>query len=102
MHSFIQSKHSEVTRLCAVHRVSRLELFGSAAGDSFAPDRSDLDFLVEFQTMPPADLSENFFGLKEDLEALFDRPVDLVELAPIRNPYFLAAIAPTRVEVYAA
>ena len=70
----------------------RLDLFGSAAGDDFDPARSDLDFLVEFQPVPPGGYADAFFGLKESLEQLFGRPVDLVAAAAIRNPYFRESV----------
>jgi len=36
------------------------------------------------------------------LMRLFGRPVDLVMIRAIRNPYFLQEIEPTRVLLYAA
>jgi hypothetical protein len=36
----------------------------------------------------------------EDLERLFEAPVDLVELAPIRNPFFRQAVAETQEVLY--
>jgi hypothetical protein len=53
---------------------------------------------VEFEATP--DL-KNYFGLKEDLEALFRRPVDLVMFQAVRNPYIRAAIARDRQLLYA-
>ncbi len=102
MHPSIETKRLDIAQLCVRYRVSRLDLFGSGTGDSFDPARSDLDFLVQFQAMSPIEQADCFFGLKEGLEAVLDRPVDLVELAPIRNPYLLAAIESTRIQVYAA
>ena len=43
-----------------------------------------------------------YFGLKEDLEALFGRPVDLVSTAALENPYFAESVASTSRELYAA
>lgn len=91
-----------LAELCARYRVVRLELFGSGTGETFQPDSSDLDFLVQFQSMPPADHAGAYFGLHDALEALFHRPVDLVELQAIRNPYFLEAIEHSRIVLYAA
>ena len=59
-------------------RVRRLELFGSAADDSFDPGRSDVDFLVEFETLADGEHADAYFGLKESLASLLARPVDLV------------------------
>jgi len=55
--------------------VDRLELFGSATTDAFAPQRSDLDFLVQFDANP-SKLFDRYFGLKQSLETLYDREVD--------------------------
>jgi predicted nucleotidyltransferase len=63
------------------------ELFGSATREDFAPG-SDLDFLVEFES---GGSLESYLGLRNDLEALFGRAVDLVMPTAIRNPYVRAA-----------
>jgi len=54
--------------------VKRLALFGSAARDELRDD-SDIDLLVEFEG--PATF-DGYFGLKDHLETLLGRPVDLV------------------------
>ena len=51
-----------------------LSLFGSAARDELRPD-SDIDLLVEFDG--PASF-DRYFNLKDHLEQLLGRPVDLV------------------------
>ncbi|WP_428119162.1 nucleotidyltransferase family protein [Candidatus Poriferisodalis sp.] len=91
-----------VKQLCKRFNVLRLDLFGSAARGSFDPDRSDLDFLVDFQPVALDDYSNTYFGLLEALEDLFDRSVDLVVRAAIKNPYFLEAVETTRIPVYEA
>jgi len=45
---------------------------------------------------------ETYFGLKEALEALFGRPVDLVEPGAVRNPYLKAGIDGSREPVFEA
>jgi len=92
MKEIIQQKIKELAEVCHKRNVRQLALFGSAATDDFDPQSSDLDFLVEFLPMPPAQHADSYFGLQEDLERLFSMPVDLVESAPIRNPYFREAI----------
>jgi predicted nucleotidyltransferase len=82
--------------------VRRLELFGSAVGDGFDPQRSDMDFLVEFEPLTEGQHADMYFGLRESLGSLFSRPVDLVMTRAIRNRYFLEAIEPTRTLLYAA
>ena len=57
----------------------RLAVFGSAErGTDFDPARSDVDLLYEFEPMSPDAYVDSYFDLKEALERLFDRPVDLV------------------------
>ena len=98
----IAQRRNEISELCRRYRVRRLELFGSAAGETFDPHRSDVDFLVEFEPLADGEHADAYFGLRESLESLLGRPVDLVMTRAIRNPYFLEAIAPTRTLLYAA
>jgi predicted nucleotidyltransferase len=73
--------------------------FGSAVGESFDPESSDVDFLVEFDIRPGFDYFGTYFGLKEGLERILGRPVDVVS---VRNPYFRDRVMQTREPVYAA
>ena len=102
MHRIITQNFMEIIRICTHRKVRRLAVFGSAAGDRFDPKKSDLDLLVEFEKMQPAEHAEQFFGLAEDLEHLLNHPVDLVEPGPIRNPYFRKSLDETQVVIYTA
>lgn len=103
MHRLIQEKIADIAALCRRYHVRSLAVFGSAArGESFDPTRSDVDFLVEFEARTDLSPLEEFFGLQTDLSRLLERPVDLVELGAIRNPYVLASINQAREIVYAA
>ncbi|OFV96495.1 MAG: hypothetical protein A3H28_06160 [Acidobacteria bacterium RIFCSPLOWO2_02_FULL_61_28] len=102
MNAFVQEKAGELGDICKKRDVRRLALFGSAASGSFDPASSDLDFLVEFQPLSPAQHADNYFGLQEDLERLFGVSVELVEPGPIQNPYFRQAVEETQVLLYAA
>ena len=94
-------KTRELVGLCERYGVRRLELFGSAVGGRFDPQHSDLDFLVTFGPVQDLGLAEQYFGLKDELERLFSRPVDLVELDAVDNPYFLEAVQTERQLLYA-
>jgi uncharacterized protein len=98
----ISLHREELRQLCRRFHVRRLDVFGSAVRGDFDPARSDLDFLVEFQHLPPGAYADAFFGLKEALEQLLGRPVDLVAAAAIRNPYFRESVERTRSLLYAA
>ena len=90
-----------LARACRAHGVSRLTIFGSATSAQFDTKRSDVDFLVEFAP-GPEDAFADYFGLREDLETLLDRDVDLVMTSAVRNPYFSAAASEGAEEIYAA
>lgn len=99
----ISLHREELRELCRRFHVRRLDLFGSAARGDFVPERSDLDFLVEFDSGAPDALSlKTYFGLKESLEALFGRNVDLIEPGAMRNPYLKASVERSREPVFEA
>ena len=103
MISIFEDRRAEVAALCERYGVKRLDLFGSAAGDGFDPEASDLDFVVSFERRDPPELFDRYFGLKEDLEELFGRGVDLVtEGALLKDPDFAEGISGKRVSLYAA
>ena len=98
----LEEKALELREICRRWQVERLLLFGSSARGFFDPASSDLDFLVQFPKLSPAQHAESYFGLQEDLERLFGRSVDLVEPGPIRNPYFRQAVEQSQELIYAA
>ena len=99
----VANRVDELKGLCSRYRVSRLELFGSAANGQYRPAESDLDFVVEFQAAALAEgYADAYFGLFEELERLFEIPVDLVVRSAIRNPYFLQSVEETRTSIYEA
>ena len=102
MNQSVQARMNDLARICQQYRVSRLELFGSAAGDEFDPQRSDMDFLVDFLPLQEGQHFDCYFGLLEALSDLFQRPVDLVMSGSIRNPYFLQSVNKNRTPLYAA
>src|SRR5262249_36187177 len=79
MQANIVEKRDALAAICRRHGVTRLEVFGSAArGVDVDPARSDIDFLVTFKSAVRNDLAV-FLDLKEALEKLLGRSVDLVE-----------------------
>ncbi len=98
----IENQKEELILLCRRYRVSRLELFGSSTSDQFDPKQSDFDFLVDFLPLSPRDHADAYFGLLEALQDRFQRPIDLVEVKAIRNPYFQNTVNRSKVLLYAA
>lgn len=80
----------EIEKICKKYEAKSLTLFGSALTEEFNPDSSDLDFLLELTT--PENGFDRYFGIKEELEKLLNREVDLVMPKAIRNPYLKESI----------
>ena len=102
MNAIIENNRTQIEALCARFGVLRLEVFGSAAGNQFDPGRSDVDFLLYFGGTYDPSLARRYFGLKEALEALLGRGVDLVMVGALTNPHFIESVNRTRQVVYAA
>lgn len=103
MHSLIETRLPEIGALCRKLAIRRLDLFGSAVGNSFDVNTSDVDVLVEFDTTRPNfDYFNTYFALKEGLERILGRTVDVVSITSIRNPYFRDQVMRTRESLYAA
>ncbi|MDP1821385.1 MAG: nucleotidyltransferase family protein [Acidimicrobiales bacterium] len=90
-----------IALLCERFGVRRLSVFGSAVTGDFSPERSDVDFLVEFDPALGGRF-DAYFGLKEELERLLGRPIDLVMPKALDNPYFAASVERSRRELFAA
>lgn len=95
----IELHRSSLENACREFSLRRMDLVGSAARADFQCDR-DVDFLVTFEG--DSRLFHRYFGLKERLEAIFQRQVDLIEERAVRNPYVRRALQKDRVKVYGA
>ena len=98
----VANRKQQIRTLCRRHHVKRLDVFGSAVNGDFNPDESDIDFLVQFDDAPPKPWYGNHIDLKEDLESLSNRTVDLIDDTAIKNPYFRKSVDETREQIYAA
>ncbi|MBN1962075.1 MAG: nucleotidyltransferase domain-containing protein [Deltaproteobacteria bacterium] len=79
--------------------MKRLGLFGSVLTNSFSPN-SDVDVLVVFDSDDNIDYFENYFRLKEQLEIIFERKVDLIVDKPFKNYVFSKAVEQSRLTIY--
>lgn len=101
MHLLIEKNREAIATLCRRHGVRKLEVFGSILRGDFDPARSDVDVLVEFEANAAGSFT-NFLDLKESLQAVFGRAVDLVELCAVRNRRLRHYIERSKSPVYAA
>ena len=103
MLQLIEMRRRDIAELCRRFHVDRLEVFGSAArGSDFDPARSDVDLLVTYRSSTSRPSLGEYFEFREQLEALFGHPVDLVMADAVRNPYVRADIERSRELVYEA
>ncbi len=100
MHPVVEKHRTELAALCRRFHVRRLDVFGSAARDDGEP--RDIDLLVEFGSAPGMGPADQYFGLLEALEQLFDRPVQLLTRRSLRNPHLIRSIEKTRKTLHAA
>lgn len=98
----IQERISELEALCPRFGVRRLAVFGSAVRGDFDESKSDLDFVVEFLPLEPGELKTAYFGLANELEALFGREIDLIELRAVKNPFVRRRILEQQETLYVA
>jgi predicted nucleotidyltransferase len=77
----VDQRRADILRLAAAHGASNVRVFGSVARGE-ADERSDIDFLVDLE---PGRSLLDLGGLLADLEALLDRPVDVVTERGLRG-----------------
>ncbi len=86
----IRFDSQRIADFCRRHYITRLALFGSVLRDDFSPE-SDVDVLVQFE--PSHTPAWEFFGMQDELTALFGRRVDL------NTPGFLSRYFRDQVQV---
>ena len=85
--NLIDNYRNQIIELCDSHKVKELYLFGSVLTDQFN-DSSDIDMLVQFNQVELLEYFDNYMDMKEKLEKMFRRQVDLVENQAVKNPIF--------------
>jgi predicted nucleotidyltransferase len=98
----LEDKRDVIADACRRHGVARMYVFGSALRDDFRPGESDIDLLVEFESMTPFELVDAYFELLDELRTILQSPVDLVMADAIKNPYIVADIEESKRTLYAA
>jgi len=95
----IKKYQEQIISLCNDLPVKRLGLFGSALTEHFT-EASDVDVLVVFNREENIDIFNAYFLLKDKLETIFNRSVDVVIDKKFKNPYFQKVINRTRKIIY--
>jgi len=95
----IHINQKKIETLCKEHYVENLYLFGSVLSDGFN-DKSDVDLLVKFLPLDLFQYFNNYLSLKENLEKIFGRKVDLIEEQTLKNPIFINSINNNKQLIY--
>ncbi len=96
----LQLPISMVDNFCQRWKIREFSIFGSALREDFS-SRSDVDVLLSFLESAQWGLFD-LVDMKEELEKIFGREVDIVEKEGIRNPFRRREILRTREVIYAA
>ena len=91
----------QLSEPCRCHSVRRLQVFGSVSKGLETPE-SDVDFLVQFQDMPPAAYARHYFALLHGLEDALGRPVDLITTGSVKRESLKRSIQEDAVVLYEA
>lgn len=97
--SIIDQNKDQITALCNMHKVAKLFVFGSVLTNKFKKS-SDIDFLVDFNNVDLYEYADNYFNLKNSLESLLNRPIDLLEDKAIKNPFLRQSIDSSKQLIY--
>ncbi len=97
---FLDNYTSQINNLCLQNKVLSLYVFGSVLTDRFT-EKSDIDLVVDIDSIDPFDYADNYFNLKFALQELFSRPIDLLENKAIKNPYIRHNIDSSKSLIYA-
>jgi len=65
-------------------------------------DKSDVDLIVDIDSIDPLEYSDNYFNLKFALEELLNRHIDLLERRALKNPYLIENIDNSKTLLYAS
>ncbi|WPR74058.1 nucleotidyltransferase domain-containing protein [Algoriphagus sp. NG3] len=90
---------SRIKKLCKKYKVKTFSAFGSVTRDDFNDD-SDIDFVVDFEETDPFKYTDLYFKLKENLENLLQRQIDLIEERGIKNQIFRKELNSTKILIY--
>ena len=98
---YLEKYIKDIRILCRKNKVKTLYDFGSVLTERFT-DKSDIDLLVDIDSIDPLDYADSYFNLKFALEELLNRQIDLLEHKAIKNPYLRENIENSKNLLYAS
>lgn len=95
----IEKHIKQINKLCTTNGVKSLFVFGSILKNQLKPG-SDIDLVVDIDDKDPLSYSEKYFNLKFNLEKIFNRKIDLLEVQTIHNRFLKKEIDKTKLQIY--
>jgi predicted nucleotidyltransferase len=96
----IKAKAKDFGDLCKSHKVKYLYAFGSSTTEKFNSKTSDIDLVVEIDSLDPLERGEKLIDLWDKFENFFNRKVDLLTDSSIKNPILRKSIDSTKILIY--
>ena len=87
----IERNMQTIIALCQMYKVNKLFVFGSILTERFNKE-SDIDLVVDFNKEDITDYFDNYYNLKDSLQEVLGRKVDLLEEQAIKNPYLRKSV----------
>jgi len=97
---YLDRYKNEIDKLCFQNKVKTLYVFGSVLTNQFTT-KSDIDLVVDIDSIDPFDYADSYFNLKFALHDLFKRKIDLLENKAIKNQYIRENIEQSKTLIYA-
>ena len=100
MNKILENNITEIKKYCNKYNVKQLYAFGSVCTDKFNKN-SDIDLLINFQDNVSIEkYTDNYFILHELFEKTLKRPIDLLTINMLENPYFIKVLEKTKTLIY--
>ncbi len=95
----IERNMQTIIALCKMYKVNKLFVFGSILTERFNKE-SDIDLVVDFNKEDISDYFDNYYNLKDSLQEVLGREVDLLEEQAIKNPYLRKSVDSSKMLIY--
>ncbi len=102
IHPFVDEKRRRLIDACYHYGIKSLYAFGSVVRQDFSPT-SDVDLLVEYkdEETDPIKRYETFLDLKNQMEGILGRKVDILQEKDLTNPFLKHFILQEKEKIYA-
>lgn len=97
--NLIEQNKKAIQQLCKSHQVDSMYAFGSVLTSDFN-EKSDVDLLVRFKDIELNQYFTNYMSLKERLESIFHKNVELLEDQTLKNPILIRSINKNKQLIY--